>query len=347
VAFTSAWSKRIEANSNPGIASGALDPVPAIDSKTNYKRLDVSAHASYHFSSQTSMVIGLAYSDENGSMDSIIDFGFPVPALYTLTRKTESIYAEFGLDPTDELQITAGIRHDNADTLSVTTNRLIGRYHINDKVILSMQYSEGFKLPSFFALGHPFVGNPDLKPERSKNYDLSIEGRLIKDKLTSRVSIYDNTFSDLIDFDPVAFTNVNRDKISAKGAEMSLTFNATKQLNIAGQVSYNKIDTFDTDTVMRRRPEWKGSFQANYSPLETLSLMARLTINDDYFDSSIPTAMITMNGSNQVDMSATWQANSSMNLRLNVNNILDNKTEQAIGFENTGRNVMITLSNHF
>jgi len=347
VTFNSSWTKRIEDNSNPGIAPGALDPVPAIDSKTNYKRLDVNTHVSYLLSSQTSMAIGVAYSDENGSMDSVIDFGFPVLAIYTLTRKTKSIFAELGIDPLSGLNITAGIRHDNADKISVTTNRLIGRYQMNDTLLLSMQYSEGFKLPSFFALGHPFVGNTDLKPEQSKNYDLSVEGRFINEKLISRISIYENTFSDLIDFDPIAFTNVNRAKISAKGAEVSITFNATEQLNIASQVSYNKIDTFDAVTVMRRRPEWKGSVQINYSPLETLSLMARLSINDDYFDSSIPTAMVTMKGSNQVDMSATWQIYNSMNLRLNVNNLLDNDTEQAIGFENIGRNVMITLSKNF
>jgi len=345
--FNSTWSKRIEDNSNPGISEGSLNAVPAIDSKTNYKRLDVNTHASYQFSPQASMVIGLAYSDEDGTMDSVIDFGFPVPARYTLTRKTESIYAEFGLDPSARLQLTAGIRHDNADTLSVTTNRLIGRYQMNDKLILSMQYSEGFKLPSFFALGHPFVGNSNLKPERSKNYDLSVEGRFINEKLTSKISIYNNIFSDLIDFDPIAFTNINRTKISAKGVEVSSAFNVSKHLNVVGQVSYNKIDTFDADTVMRRRPQWKGSLQLNYSPLEALSLMARLSVNDDYFDSSIPTAMVTMGGSNQVDISATWLANSSISIRLNINNLFDNKAEQAIGFENTGRNVMLTVSKHF
>ena len=347
ITFNSSWSKRIEDSSNPGIAAGTLDAIPAIDSKTNYKRLDVSTHSSYLFSPKVSMAIGLAYTDEDGSMNSVIDFGFPVPALYTLTRNTKSIFAEFGLDPSAKLHITAGVRHDNADTLSEITHRIIGRYQANETFLISMQYSEGFKLPSFFALGHPFVGNNNLKPERSKNYDFSVDGRFINERLTTRLSIYDNTFADLIDFDPIAFTNVNRSKISAKGAEISIAFNSTELFTIAGQVSYNKIDTFDVTAVMRRRPEWKGSIQVNYKPLDTLSLMARLSINDDYFDSSIPTGMVTMNGSNQVDMSASWQANSNINIRLNVNNIFENNTEQAIGFENIGRNMMLTLSNNF
>jgi iron complex outermembrane receptor protein/vitamin B12 transporter len=347
ITFNSSWSKRIEDSSNPGIAAGTLDAIPAIDSKTNYKRLDVSSHSSYLLSPKASMAIGLAYTDEDGSMDSVIDFGFPVPALYTLTRHTKSIFAEFGLDPSAKLHITAGIRHDKAYTLSETTHRIIGRYQANETFLISMQYSEGFKLPSFFALGHPFVGNSNLKPERSKNYDFSVDGHFINERLTTRLSIYDNTFADLIDFDPIAFTNVNRSKISAKGTEISISFNSTEQLIIAGQLSYNKIDTFDVTTVMRRRPEWKGSLQVNFKPLGTLSLMARVSINDNYFDSSVPTGMVTMNGSNQVDISATWHASSSSKVRLNINNLFDNNAEQAVGFKNTGRNIMLTLSTHF
>jgi outer membrane cobalamin receptor len=75
--------------------------------------------------------------------------------------------------------------------------------------------------------------------------------------------------------------------------------------------------------------------------------MARLTINEDYFDSSVPTGMVTMNGSNQVDMSATWHTNIYNKVRLNINNLFDNNAEQAVGFENIGRNVMLTLSNNF
>ena len=231
-----AWSQREEDISNPGIAEGVLDQVPAIDSDTRYERLDLNARANYRVSQMVNTVVGVAMGDEDGGMVSVIDFGFPVPADYTLKRKTESVFAELGLDPLPGLQITAGIRHDNTDELAVTTNRLISRYQLSEKTSFSAQYSEGFKLPSFFALAHPFVGNADLKPERSKNYDLSIERSGLNDRLSARFSMYQNIFTDLVDFDPELFTNVNRSKIQAQGVELYLGLQATDSLDVSGQV---------------------------------------------------------------------------------------------------------------
>ncbi len=345
--FNSAWSQRKEDDSHPGIAPGVLDGVPAINSQTSYQRLDLNASGSFLFSSNASIALGLAYSDEAGAMNSIIDFGAPVPAAYTLKRNTESIFAELGIDPTSSLSITTGLRHDNSEHSSIMTKRLIARYQLGKTMMVSMQYSEGFKLPSFFALAHPFVGNDALKPERSENYDLSIKADFLNKKLMAQLSIYDNTFSDLVDFDPVAFTNVNRSKVRANGAELSVAYTPTEQFNLAGQVSYNNIDALDANTVLRRRPVWKGSLQLNYSPLEALALMTRLSSNDDYFDSSIPTSMVTVKGYSQVDMSATWLLTPQMSLRFNVTNVFDNTAEQSIGFANMGRNCMFTFSTRF
>ena len=36
-------------------------------------------------------------------------------------------------------------------------------------------WGEGFKLPSFFALASPLVGNPGLVPEKSNGWDVGLE----------------------------------------------------------------------------------------------------------------------------------------------------------------------------
>ncbi len=345
--FHSAWSKREEDLSNPGIAPGVLSGVPAIASLTEYERLDVSAAASYRFSDHASAAMGIAMAEEDGGMDSIIDFGFPAPALYTLKRKTESVFAEAGIDIIAGLQITAATRHDETEQLSVTTSRLIGRYQLGNTSTVSAQYSEGFKLPSFFALGHPFIGNADLKPERSKNYDLSIDSTFLAGKVSTRASIYQNTFTDLVDFDPIAFTNVNRSKVRARGAELSAALTSSERLSFSAQISYNKMKLFGSDAVLRRRPEWKGSLRVNYKPLEVLSLTGRLTLNGDYYDSSIPTGMVEMDGFNRLDMSAVWAVEPDLDLRLNVSNALGGDYEEAIGFKNMGRSITASLAKNF
>ena len=280
-------------------------------------------------------------------MDSIIDFGFPLPASYTLERTNESIFAEASINPSNKLHITAGIRYDKTDDLSVTTNRLISRYQLNENTILSMQYSEGFKLPSFFALGHPFVGNSALKPEESENYELSIESQFYNNNLTSRVSIYQNTFKNLVDFDPIAFTNINRAKVRAKGSEIYLSYNASPKLIISGQVTYNKMDTFEAKTVLRRRPKWKGSLQASYKPTTAVSLSARFTANSNFYDSSVPTGMIEMDSYNRLDFSAVWSAQDNLSVRLNASNAFNSDHEEAVGFDNSGASLTASIAKHF
>ncbi len=76
-----------------------------------------------------------------------------------------------------------GVRHDHIDEGEQQRQRnhaaprpglgIAGR-----QTTLKANLNEGFKPPSFFALGFPIGGNPDLKPERSKNVDLTLARRI-------------------------------------------------------------------------------------------------------------------------------------------------------------------------
>lgn len=347
LSLNAAWSRRNEIIDNPGIAPGVLSPVPAIASDSEYERFDLSLANSIEVADIATIAIGGAFASEDGGMDSFIDFGFPVPANYTLSRKTYSLFAEAGIDPVDNLHITTGIRYDEADQVKATTGRFIARYYLSAGSVISAQFSQGFKLPSFFALGHPFVGNTDLRAERSENYDLSIEQKVLDDKVSVTASIYKNTFKDLVDFDPILFTNVNRSKVEAKGVELFVAVKASHQLSLSGSISHNKMDTFEPDVSLRRRPEWKGSLQVNYRPIKSVTVMARMTMNGDYFDSSIPTGVITMDGYTRADLSLSWDIMKGTTIRLNANNVFDNKYEEAVGFANMGRSITASLSKNF
>jgi len=51
-------------------------------------------------------------------------------------------------------------------------------------VTFRMNAGEGFKLPSFFALGHPLVGNPSLLPETSRSVDAGVSQALWNQRYT-------------------------------------------------------------------------------------------------------------------------------------------------------------------
>jgi len=336
IKFNAANTKREETSLNPGIAEGVLNGVPAIELNSHYKRTDFSLTANYAHSANVKMALGASIADEDGGMDSTIDFGFPVPAAYTLTRHNEAVFAETTLAPTNELTLTAGIRHDQAGDLSVTTHRALGQYQISSNHAITTQYSEGFKLPSFFALGHPLVGNTALKPELSENYDLGLNSSFNVYELSTRFSLYQNTYKNLVDFDPEAFTNINRSKVRAKGAEFSLNVKLSHDLYAKANIGYLTLDTFDENVELRRRPKLKGGVQIDYKPLNNLSLLSRITFNGNYFDSSVPTGSIKMAGFARVDVAVNWKIDPSLVFAFSANNLLDNSYEESVGFSNRG-----------
>jgi outer membrane cobalamin receptor len=344
--LTTSLAQRNETIYNPGIAAGTLEAIPAINSSSDYQHWNINSMATYQIDQSALLAIGASITREDGSMDSIIDFGFPVPANYTLKRTTKAVYLESSINATNKLNFTGSVRHDNAEQRNINTIRLTSSYQINAASSISAEYSEGYKLPSFFALAHPFVGNAELKPETSKNYDVTFK-QTLSDKLSIRLSAYQNTYKNLVDFDPELFTNINRSKVSAQGTEWSVNYDALKQLNISGNVSYNKIETFEDNVVLRRRPKWKANLQMNYQPLNTLSLITHLSYNDNYIDSSIPTGMVDMAGDFKVNLSTRWQILPRVALRFAIKNITNSKIEEAIGFKNEGRSLTASITASF
>ncbi|MEP0177714.1 MAG: TonB-dependent receptor [Paraglaciecola sp.] len=343
VSLHAAFSKRDEQLSSPGIAAGVLDSVPPIETTTKYKRTDINVTANYPLLDSLHAAIGVAASDEDGGMQSIIDFGFPLEANYSLNRQVESIFTELAFTPFAAINVMSGIRYDKTDNLSVTTKRLLANLSLDNNTRLSAQYSEGFKLSSFFALGHPLVGNPELQPERSENIELSLAHTLLKNRLSTSMSLYQNTYSNLVDFDPETFTNVNRSKVRVKGAEASGSFQASEAVKLTAQITYTDINTFEADVVLRRRPEYKGSVNVNYEITPTLNVAAKYTINGKYYDSSVPTGQLELDGYNQLDVSVYWAINQKTNVRLNIQNALNNDQEQTIGFNNLGSQASLRI----
>lgn len=339
-----AYSKREEILLNPGIAEGQLDAIPPIDSDTFYKRIDINAVANYQFSDTVIGALGLTLSEEDGGMQSVIDFGVLIDADYSIDRTTNSIFAEVDVKPSTNSNVSVGLRHDKTDLLSVYSKRMLANIRVSKATELSGQYSEGFKLPSFYALGHPLVGNSELQPERSKNIELSVNQQLKPKTLSTKFSIYQNTYKNLVDFDPEAFTNVNRSKIRIRGAELSAIYQVSDKLNLNAQISYTDVNTFDPAINLRRRPDYKGSVRSTYQHSPNLSFTARYSINGDFYDSSIPTGSIELDGFDQLDLSAHWQMRDNFEWRLHLSNALDSQHEEAVGFVNTGPQVTLSLS---
>ncbi len=90
--------------------------------------------------------------------------------------------------------------------------------------------ASGFKAPSIFQLFDVFSGNPDLKPEKSINYETGVQQ--VHEKISSRVVYFHREIKNGIDYNYTTFKYFNFVKQTVNGLELELLLKPVKGLNI-------------------------------------------------------------------------------------------------------------------
>jgi iron complex outermembrane receptor protein/vitamin B12 transporter len=335
--FRASIYSRDEDYASPGIAPGMLDGIPPNAADTEFDRKQLRVSAGTDFPGNISGLVGAEWQNENGKSAGFIDFGFPVPTNFELDRDTVSAFAEASME-LSRFILQGGVRWDDPDTFSsVVTGRLGLLYRFPDGLTeLRTNWGEGFKAPSFFALAHPIVGNPNLSPETGDSIDLGIKRRFRGSNSSFEFIIFRNEYKDLVDFDPDLFINVNRDTVVTRGAEATVEYAPFDQLNIKAHLTYLDTDVQDSDTVLRGRPEWRGGTVIDWEFIPNWRWVTSALVLDEFYESSIPTGGLWLDGYIRVDTSFTWQATEALSVGLAVDNLLDNEYQEAVGFPAAG-----------
>jgi outer membrane cobalamin receptor len=338
------WSRQSDDTVTPAIAPGVLDGVPALAADTRFSRVEAIADLGFG-SGPLSATVGAAFLREAGRSDGFIDFGFPLPVSFDLARSTRSAFAEGTFRPGRSLTVNLAGRYDDVAA---------GAHAWTGRAAITFQFSpagpavfarigEGYKLPSLYALGHPLIGNPGLRPERSRNIEAGIEWARPTGDLV-RLTLFDNRFRDLIDFDPVLFTTVNRDRVTARGVEVEGGWTILPRLRLGGALTWLDIDSA---TPLRSRPRWRGSLRAVWRVTEGLELNAAARATSSWFDSSIPTGLIRASGHFEADLGLALRLSPAVRLEAALRNLTDTRFQDAVGFPAPGRFVRATLSGAF
>ncbi len=328
---------RDEAYSSPGIATGTFDGVPPNAADTDFDRQQVSATLATELPGGMSGLIGAEWKNENGRSAGTIDFGFPVPTNFDLDRDTVSAFAEahWTLGP---VTAQGGIRWDDPDAIrSVVTGRLGVLYRLPDGLTeLRANWGEGFKAPSFFALAHPIVGNPELRSETGDSIDIGIRRRFRGGDGAFEILAFRNEYDDLVDFDPDLFINVNRDTVETRGAEAAVEYAPLDQLHIRAHVTYLDTDIKGSDAVLRGRPKWRGGIVIDWSPIQDWRWVTHAYALDEFYESSVATGSRRLAGYARVDTALTWQTTEAFSVGFAVDNLFDNAYQEAVGFPAAG-----------
>jgi iron complex outermembrane receptor protein/vitamin B12 transporter len=338
------WSRQKDRSVTPAIAPGALEGTPALAADSRFERFEAIGDVGLGRGPIVATV-GAALLREAGRSEGTIDFGFPLPIGFDLVRTTRSAFAEASLRPGGGFGFNLAGRYDD---VAGAGHSLTGRASASWRPVrggpaLFARIGEGYKLPSFYALAHPLIGNPQLRPERSRNAEIGMEIARRPGELV-RLAVFSNRFRDLIDFDPVSFTTVNRDRVRASGVELEGRWSPTKAVALGGALSWLDLDS---PTPLRGRPRWQGSLRAAWQATKTIELNSAVRFNSDYFDSSIPTGLVRAEGHGEADLGLRWRISERFNVTAVVRNVTGERYEDAVGFPAPGRVVRATVAAGF
>ncbi len=351
--------ERKEDIDSPGVAFGPNPPffVPPSVSSTDFTRDTALASALAHLPLDSELVLGYEYMKEDGVNQSVIDLSTippvfsKVPGDFSLVRKTDSVFAELKSVPVENLTVQLGLRYDSPSDLEDETSPSAGvRYDFaNTGTALKAHYSEGFRPPSFYSLGDPLVGDPDLQSETSKGYELGIEQALSGTMGRIMVNVFRTDYRNLIDYDPTAGPTgslVNRGEVDVEGAEFILQLQPFDGLQLGLNYTYVNSDIVDSTDRLQNRPENQGAFTLRYMPTVAWEMAWTTLYVGDFYDSSVPTGEVEMPDYTRSDVSAAYRLK-AFTLTVAIDNLFDEQYEQYVGFVDPGRRARAGISARF
>jgi len=317
----------------PAIFPGIFAPVPALTSDTDFNRLEITGDVRFRVAPNADLVVGGNFLTETAQSTGTIDFGFLLPTAFAITREQLSGFAEVEWRPVEGLKLSVAGRSDWLRSNAETTVQASLEYSIGENgVTLFGGYAEGFHLPSLFALAFPLTANPNLRPERSNSWEGGIKWETGTTKL--RASVFYNDYTDLIDFDPVLFTTVNRSAVNIRGVSLSGDGKVGTAVEWNGSITWLDINS---PVPLRSRPDWYGNAMLAWRPFAPLRIGATVRFNSEFAETSIPTGVIELGGHVTADLFAEWQASKDFILSLTLRNATGADYEDAVGFPAPGR----------
>ena len=321
--------------------------VPAEIADTNFKRYRFSFANTLRLSPNFSAEIGAGWMREQGVSTGL--FASTIPDNFTLTRDTAD--ANSVIDYTLRgLTATAGIRVDKITDFRAVYSPSAGiSYRFTPEgPRLKANWGRGFKTPSFYALADKVVGNPLLKPEFSRSYDIGIENDFLRGRLRAELTVFRNSYSDLIDFSALVFRLVNRSQARTQGAEFAITAPVNSWLEFRGYASYLEWRLMDTTEPLRDIPHWQSGGGITWKIKPHWHAQADILAVGRRYDFEVPVPLQpTVGGYSTASLATSYEFSDTLTASVRVDNLFNQQYHEYTGFPNPGVYVRAGFSYRF
>ncbi|HWB51456.1 MAG TPA: TonB-dependent receptor [Stellaceae bacterium] len=313
---------------NPGTLAFGNDP-----STSNGARTKLDWKGTVKLMPGEGLVLGVEHQIDHASDTT------PVDAQIT----NDAGFIELQSNPVDRLFNAINVRYDgNSAYGGHATFREAPSYLIPETgTRLKGSVGTGFKAPSldelyesFPAFG--FFANPNLKPETSLGYDFGFEQSLWNKQVEFGSTFFRNDIDNLIQSTATSYENIGH--ATAYGAENFVAYSPWDTLTFRADYTYTLANDEVTHTELLRRPKHKASLNAKWQATDALSFTATTVYTGEWADLNRSGSQTGLRSTpyTLINLAGNYDFGNGLSFFTRINNLLDRRYEDPIGFQHQG-----------
>ncbi|OOE37250.1 TonB-dependent receptor [Salinivibrio kushneri] len=271
-----------------------------------------------------------------------------------LTLTTDSVnYSQAAVYLQDEislgdLALTLSARYDDHEVYGGEFSpRAYAVYTITDNWVIKGGVGEAFKAPGLNQYSDSYavlacrgkchvVGNPDLKAETSRSYELGTSYET--DHWGAGLTVFENDIDDMIasetwDRVKTELSYFNVDEAEIKGVETSLWADVTDTVSVSVNYTYSDAEDKSTQTDLLNTPAHVANVQLDWQAQDNLYAYTSYQYTGSQYAKQ-GSDLVKLDAYGTVDLGARYQPVNNLNLKLGVTNLTnEERGETAIDLD--------------
>lgn len=281
--------------------------------QNNYKQLVVEGKDSYKMDDNNTLTFGAEYKKDimngthlkgRGTDQNDVTVNGKSKTSSEVSSETAAVYLQNEWKIGDKLLLIPAVRIDHHDSFGTHTSPKLGAtYKLSENARVKANWGKGYRAPTLYELYSQMekvgmapmpvnvIGNPDLQPEESTNFDFGFEAE--KGKVSGKVTYYQNKIKNMIDggdYDPDKLAQniiwskyINRGEVEIKGLESEIGYNFDEHWSVRGVYNYLDAKDLENGDRLAYRARHNGLIQLTYTDAKENPLTVNL-YNRYYFN---------------------------------------------------------------
>ncbi|WP_245417399.1 TonB-dependent receptor [Aminobacter sp. AP02] len=337
IRHSDSWSSTLELTSSLDNSTNFRSGV-AGDSEFDTKRHGIFASTEKNFDTGdvTHVVVGGAEAYRE-NVDSTVNFD-------VTSRNLAAVFGQYSVEY-GTLTVDSGLRYDHNEQFGDATTYNIGAsYEIVPDLVARVSYGTGFRAPTFNDLYYPNFSNPNLKPEKSKSYEVGFNWRPTEQTAID-AALYQTWLTDAIASNPPTYLPFNVARAKVTGFEATIEHAFDHRWSGKASIDYRSPKNEDTGRYIPYRDRFKAAAEVTFAATESLNLNAKLLYGAARFANAANTVKLPEYVT--VDFLANYTFDARSSLKFSVENLLDEQYSTVTNYRAPGRTFNLSFTRVF